>query len=161
MNFEYSFYQKSFLIWPIAIILITTVIIVVSAVRLIKLLTKKEKSDKKFDPLSIVSLLIPAWFLISNIVVFANGGYCLFNENEEQAIEIVGEIQSIEAVNDMEFPLYKSDYGYGEHNGVKIVVSGQTIKAPGCIENDFSTGERVVVKYLPQSGFVLSINSIN
>ena len=115
---------------------------------------------------TIIKRIALALFLVFSVYMIfdctsklASGGSSLIRENESYAIEINGEVEQISYIGKTKMPLFKTEYGYGEKSGVEISISGIVLKGPGCIMAYVKVGDRVTVKYLPDSGYILSITN--
>lgn len=155
MVFSYSQYVRGCLIVP-AVILLSSVVALISAS--FSCIKKIIDSNETFLSLmrDILIIIVVSFFMSMSIGRLLNGGYCLASESESDSVEIRGRIVKIENLGRFEFPELKSDYGYGEDNGVRFTIGDIQCTAP--VNGNFSIGDYVIVVYLPRSGYVLSIS---
>ena len=94
--------------------------------------------------------------------ILLNGGMYLFKEKEGAAVAYEGTIEEISFYNQYSFPnISKYHHKHDELNniyGCEILVDNLTLKAPD--SGDMSIGDRVLVVYLPNSKYILTINKL-
>jgi len=153
MRFDYTQYFKSCLLLPFELIIFFGVIILIGLIPFIRYIrTNKVEAHRLF------SFLIPILFALVAILLqigkLANGGIYLLDEQEDDAIQVSGVIESIDALHEYEFP--RIDPGDGYYNGVLFTINGT--KCKGIQKGDFEEGDLVLVTYLPKSGYILTIS---
>ncbi len=82
----------------------------------------------------------------------------MLNEKETDAVEMQGYISDIRGLGRFAFPKLKSDYGYGETNGVEFTING--VQCTAIVKGSLEVGDYVSVVYLPKSGYVLFIAEV-
>lgn len=154
MFFSYNQYVRGCFTIPVVTILFSGVAFISALLSFARKTYKKEISISNIvSNILIVSVII--FFIAMSAGRLSHGGYYLASESESDAVEIRGYIVTIKNLGRFEFPELKSDYGYGEDNGVQLTIGDIQCSAPVC--GDFAVGDYVAVVYLPKSGYVLSI----
>lgn len=157
MCFEYSQYVRGCLGIPASVAIFAAIMLALESASFIKHFISH--NVHLCDVMKYVLLLIGClFFLCMNVGRLIHGGIYLLKERESDAIVIQGQITEIEGLGRFAFPELKSQYGYGETNGVQVTINGIQCQMP--VKGSFEVGDYVVVSYLPQSGYVLSILSM-
>ena len=155
MFFDYSQYVRGCLILPLIISLFFLVVLISCIIQLVGI-----RFDNRISYVDIAKMVLTVsvcvFFLCMNIGRLLHGGIHLIYEREQDAIEIHGEITNISGPGRFSFPEMKSDYGYGETNGVQFTING--IPCTAIVQGFLKVGDNVTVVYLPQSGYILSIS---
>ena len=103
----------------------------------------------------LLAVLVCGFFLCMNVGRLLHGGIHLTYERESNAVELQGEILEIKELGRYSFPKLKTEYGYGETNGVQLVIDG--VECTAVTRGILEVGDNVTVTFLPQSGYILSI----
>ena len=154
MVFSYNQYARGCLIVPAVILLSSVVALISASFSCIKKIIDGNTATS-ITIRDVLIIVIVSFFMSMSIGRLLNGGYCLVSESESDSVEIRGRIVKIENLGRFEFPELKSDYGYGEDNGVRFTIGDIQCSAP--VSGDLEVGDYVAVVYLPKSGYVLSI----
>lgn len=157
MIFSYAFYLRIATIVPLLIGIFLVYFLSSFFVGFVQEIIKRKITAKSILFGVITIILCCDWYFYLGSQFISSGVYLMF-EQESDAVEIVGVIDEIYSMNDLEFPRLKSNYDKGTENGVCFVIDGVRCKAIRC--GDFKVGDQVKVRYLPQSTFVLSIQSV-
>ena len=113
------------------------------------------------DYIKILGIVVFVFMLSMCIGRLITGGIFLLKEKEEDSVEICGTIEIIEELNRFNFsemgPMYREyrETKEGSTYGYQLQVSGTKMKLP--VLGEFLPGDMVRVRYLPKSGYVLSI----
>lgn len=92
------------------------------------------------------------------IIPLSRGNINLLREREDDAVRISGQIESIKAMEDTLYGQTRMyEFVINETKCVAVYVPAEGAKAT----TPFNAGERVEVLYLPLSGYILSIVSVN
>ena len=78
------------------------------------------------------------------------------HERESSAVELRGEITEIIGLDRYSFPEFKTEYVYDNKNGVQLIING--VKCTAVTQGTFEVGDKVIIMYLPRSGYVLEIH---
>jgi hypothetical protein len=132
----------------IFVILWFALILIVSIICLLKTVNKEDRIKNSFITLAMLMVLLSA--LQSDIPTLKNGGIAFLKEKNSEPLVCQGTIESITESSE----LISHHHGFGSD----IVIGGVTYIAAE--EGDFKVGDRVVVRYLENSKFVLEINRI-
>ena len=155
MQFEYAQYVTLCLIVPILVSLFSLYVLISYLMHL-----RTKIHQKKWFSRNLVNLLlvvtICSIFLSMNIGRLSHGGIHLIYEREFDAVDIQGNIEEIRELGRYSFPELKTEYGYGDKNGVQFLIGGVECTAP--TRGDIAVGDNVTVTFLPQSGYILSIS---
>lgn len=154
MYFEYSQYVRSCLILPLFVTVFFLIILFSCISQFFGMRFHNNIHSIDIAKL-LLTVLVCTFFLCMNIGRILHGGIHLIYERDSDAIEIQGEISNIEELGRFSFPELKTDYGYGETNGVQFTING--IKCSAALQGNLNVGDNVTVIYLPQSGYILSI----
>ena len=157
MVFDYNQYVSMCLIVPFFVVLFSIYMAVGVILQFIKLVLDRRLSKYTVFT-SLFALIICSFFLRMDGGVLLHGGIYLLTERLSDAIEMQGYISEIEGLGQYSFPRMKSNYGYGEHNGVEFTIDG--IQCTAILQGSLEVGDYVSVKYLPKSGYVLYISQI-
>lgn len=102
-------------------------------------------------------ICISLFFLVINVGRLVNGGWALLRETESDAITFTGRVESIEPLNVVSFPRQlECDTNNNDSYGVRMVIGG--MECTVITNGSFSIGDNVLITYLPQSKFVLSMS---
>ena len=143
MSFSHSDYAGKFLFFPLlCIVFLLPVLISVFHQIVLRLRTIDNSSLSAISKSAILGVIV-IFLIINNISTLVSGGVWLCVENEQSAVTTVGEITQIQRVGKHEF---------------QFVINGEfcTIIELG----DFVEKDHVIIEYLPQSGYVLSIQKL-
>lgn len=161
MNFSYEQYLSSVTLMPISTILFLIFLIISmidykNIVPFFKKIMKKEKIvwDRIGTKLFIFCCMTP--LLIMSIRALSQGGIDLIFENPEQSIETTGIIQNITQQGSSSG--YKFYTDSGASFGVKLTIDDCNYTIISI--DDLQIGDCVVLEYLPESKFVLTIQKI-
>lgn len=104
----------------------------------------------------LLILMIVVAVILCNILISGHG-YCLIGERASDAVTAEGTIEQIQPLSIFSSPKYTAS---GESsNGYAITIDGTTCTsmALGTLE----VGDQVTVTYMPNSGYILSIQEMN
>jgi hypothetical protein len=132
----------------IFVILWFALILIVSIICLLKTVNKEDRIKNSFITLAMLMVLLSA--IQSYTPTFKNGGMAFLKEKNSEPLVCQGTIESITESSE----LISHHHGFGSD----IVIGGVTYIAAE--EGDFKVGDKVVVRYLENSKFVLEINRI-
>lgn len=147
MTFELSQYSR-IVVGSIFVILWFVLILIVSIICLLKTVNREDRIKNSFITLAMLLVLLSA--IQSNIPTLKNGGIAFLKEKNSEPLVCQGTIESITESSE----LLPRHHGFGSD----IIVEGVTYIAAE--EGDFKVGDKVVVRYLENSKFVLEINRI-
>ena len=108
----------------------------------------------------IFALLILGYLTMINAGRLLNGGWFLLNEKEEDAVTTSGIIEDITDNNRFIFAELGSHYKQYANtplNGVTMVIDGKQFRLVSY--DSFRVGDRVIVRYLPKSKYILDLQS--
>lgn len=142
MSFSYSDYCNKFLLLPILCILFVLPMLIFSIKALILLFSGSVQFDLEELGKRIFPFIIVIGLIGVSISGLTSGAALLFTEDEASAIEVQGIISDIEKVGKYEYQFTVSDAVY------TIIDIGS-----------YEVGDAVVIKYLPNSRYVLSLQS--
>lgn len=157
MTFSYFDYLISNLVLPVfalAFIAFPVCRLVIQVIRQVK--NSESVSFGEASTVLVFILMLVVAVILGNIL-FRSGGFYLITERPGDAVTTQGTIEEIQPLGIFESPKYMSN---GESsNGYAITIDGIscTTMAQGMLE----VGDEVAVTYLPNSGFVLSIEAAN
>ena len=154
MHFEYTQYVRGCLVVP-AFVSLFALSMLISAVSHLVLVVLKHKFSSRDGINFLLAILVCGFFLSMYIGRLLNGGIHLIYEREASAVELRGEITEITKLGRYSFPEINSGYEYADKNGVQLSING--VKCTAISRGTLEIGDRVIVTYLPQSGFVLEI----
>ena len=147
MDFEYSQYFEACLLNPIVVsIFFLTALIpaIKQSIKNFNVYVNKKEVVKFICVLSVFIL-----FFTVNAGRLLYGGIYLTFERATDCEVLEGEIEDVQNVNNFLFPITDS----GE--AVRFSIQGKECTAFSL--GDFQVGDYVTVKYLPRSGYVLSV----
>ena len=147
MTFELSQYSR-IVVGSIFVILWFALILIISIICLLKKVNKEDRIKNSFITLAFLMVLFSA--IQSYTPTFKNGGIAFLKEKNSEPLVWQGTIESITESSEL-LPVH---HGFGSD----IVIDGVTYIAAE--EGDFKVGDKVVVRYLENSKFVLEINRI-
>ena len=147
MTFELSQYSR-IVVGSIITIVWFALIGIISIICLIKAVNKEDRIKQIFITLAMLMVLLSA--IQSYTPTFKNGGIEFLKEKNSEPLVCQGTIESITESS----KLISHHHGFGSD----IVIGGVTYIAAE--EGDFKVGDKVVVRYLENSKFVLEINRI-
>ena len=147
MTFELSQYSR-IVVGSIFVILWFALILIISIICLLKKVNKEDRIKNSFITLAFLMVLLSA--IQSYAPTFKNGGIAFLKEKNSEPLVWQGTIESITESSEL-LPVH---HGFGSD----IVIGGVTYIAAE--EGDFKVGDKVVVRYLENSKFVLEINRI-
>lgn len=153
MIFDYDLYYQSCFIGPIRGLCWFSLFVVVFIINTIVQVCRKNFKDKDIAGL----VMTISFFLIISVYIgqLTYGGIHLAKEKESDAIVLTGEISEIQLIHRNSMPYITNEYGCSETGGVEFTISGVQCSAP--TNGDLKVGDYVKVLYLPQSGYILSI----
>lgn len=154
MHFEYTQYVRGCLIIPIFVSLFALSMLISAASHFVTVITQQKLSSRDVINL-LLAVLVCGFFLCMNVGRLLHGGIHLTYERESNAVELQGEILEIKELGRYSFPELKTEYGYGETNGVQLVIDG--VECTAVTRGILEVGDNVTVTFLPQSGYILSI----
>ena len=153
MIFGYELYYDYCFIGPIRGLCWFSLFVVEAIISIIVQVCRKNFKDKD---IALLVMTINYFIAMSTYIgQLSYGGIHLFKEKENHAIELVGEISEIQAVDRSCMPYIKHQYDSAGSPGVQFTISGVQCSAP--TNGDLKVGDYVKVLYLPQSGYILSI----
>jgi hypothetical protein len=132
----------------IFVILWFTLVLIISIICLLKAVNKEDRIKNSFITLAMLMVLLSA--IQSYTPTFKNGGIEFLKEKNSEPLVCHGTIESITESSE----LLLRHHGFGSD----IVIGGVTYIAAE--EGDFKVGDKVVVRYLENSKFVLEINRV-
>lgn len=147
MTFELSQYSR-IVVGSIFVILWFALILVVFIIYLLKTVNKEDRIKNLFITLAMLMVLLSA--LQSDIPTLKNGGIAFLKEKNSEPLVCQGTIESITESSE----LLPRHHGFGSD----IVIDGVTYIAAE--EGDFKVGDKVELRYLENSKFVLEINRV-
>lgn len=147
MTFELSQYSR-IVVGSIFVILWFALILVVFIIYLLKTVNKEDRIKNLFITLAMLMVFLSA--LQSDIPTLKNGGIAFLKEKNSEPLVCQGTIESITESSE----LLPRHHGFGSD----IVIDGVTYIAAE--EGDFKVGDKVELRYLENSKFVLEINRI-
>ncbi len=154
MHFEYTQYVRGCLIIPIFVSLFALSMLISAASHFVTVIIQQKLSSRDVINL-LLAVLVCVFFLCMNVGRLLHGGIHLTYERESNAVELQGEILEIKELGRYSFPELKTEYGYGETNGVQLVIDG--VECTAVTRGMLEVGDNVTVTFLPQSGYILSI----
>ena len=154
MYFEYAQYVRGCLILPVFISLFTLCPLLSAVSHFLSVIIQRKLSSRDVVN-TLIAVLMCGFFLCMNVGRLLHGGIHLIYERESHAVEFQGEILEIKELGRYSFPELKTEYGYGEKNGVLFLIDG--VECTAITSGNLEVGDHVTVTYLPQSGYVLSI----
>lgn len=154
MHFEYTQYVRGCLIIPIFVSLFALSMLISTASHFVTVMIQQKLSSRDVINL-LLAVLVCSFFLCMNVGRLLHGGIHLTYERESNAVELQGEILEIKELGRYSFPELKTEYGYGETNGVQFVIDG--VECTAVTRGTLEVGDNVTVTFLPQSGYILSI----
>lgn len=154
MHFEYTQYVRGCLIIPIFVSLFALSMLISAASHFVTVIIQQKLSSRDVINL-LLAVLVCGFFLCMNVGRLLHGGIHLTYERESNAVELQGEILEIKELGRYSFPELKTEYGYGETNGVQLVIDG--VECTAVTRGILEVGDNVTVTFLPQSGYILSI----
>ena len=154
MHLEYTQYVRGCLIIPISVSLFALSMLISTASHFVTVMIKQKLSSRDVINL-LLAVLVCSFFLCMNVGRLLHGGIHLIYERESNAVELQGEILEIKELGRYSFPELKTEYGYGETNGVQFVIDG--VECTAVTRGTLEVGDNVTVTFLPQSGYILSI----
>lgn len=159
MKFDYIQYYRGCFILPI--ILLACFVIYLIGLGVGTLMVIRKHNITMFTKERIISIVLSVilvlFFCSMNISHLYNGGIYLYKENETSKIEALGIIENIEYMNQFQFPSkLASEYKTDEVNGVCFTIDGTQYYA--IAKGELDVGDDVVVVFLPQSRYILSIH---
>ena len=147
MTFELSQYSR-IVFGSIFVIFWFALILIVSIICLLKTVNKEDRIKNSFITLAMLMVLLSA--IQSYTPTFKNGGIAFLKEKNSEPLVCQGTIESITESSE----LLPRHHGFGSD----IVIDGVTYIAAE--EGDFKVGDKVKLRYLENSKFVLEINRI-
>ena len=157
MYFDHAQYVSACLIVPGLVMLFSFYMAIGEVLQFVRLIYGKRISKHDVWTFLFI-LLIAGFFLRMEGGVLLHGGIYLLTERLPDAIEMQGYISEIEGLGRYSFPRIKSNYGYGDTNGVEFTIDG--VQCTAVLQGTLEIGDYVSVKYLPKSGYVLYISQI-
>lgn len=157
MYFDYYQYYRGCLIVSIFLVLFILCMLVPTVLYYTRVALRKCISLR--DGMKcVLFVLICGFSLCMNVGILLHGGIYMLNEKETDAVEMQGYISDIRGLGRFAFPKLKSDYGYGETNGVEFTING--VQCTAIVKGSLEVGDYVSVVYLPKSGYVLFIAEV-
>lgn len=154
MQFEYDQYVRACLVVPLSISLFMLSMLFLSGAYLITAILRRKVSSRHLVDF-LLAVLVCGFFLFMNVGRLLHGGIHLIYERESDAVELQGKIVEIKELGRYSFPEIKTEYGYGETNGVRFIIDG--VECTAVTKGNLAVGDDVTVIYLPRSGYILSI----
>lgn len=158
MQFDYSMYSRGCCDVPLVFALFILVWLIASVIGFVKKISS-HKMGRRDIYYFILAFLVALPLIGMNVSRLLHGGMYLITEAETDAVEMQGEITEIEGLGQLSMPRLKSDYGYGDTNGVQFTINGVQCKAS--VKGDLEVGDYVTVVYLPKSGYILTIYEVD
>lgn len=154
MVFRYFDYLTNALLFPGFVLIFTLSAIFLSLKPEVKAYFTTGEIDWQHlkQKLLLNAILIIA--IVVLIIILTNGGFQMIADRPSEAVTVTGTIEQIEARNSFQGMKFWSDYG--ESYGVELTINGETCIAMA--QGDLQIGDCVTATYLPNSGFVLSID---
>ena len=150
MVFEYQDYLLNAFLNPI-ISTIFFVLICLSAIACFGVAVFRGKISTESVLTTIFFLIVTIICIIPNYTKLANGGIYLLEENENDAIVECGVIETLIEPSEKMIN-FKSNHKYG----ADLTIDGEYYFALTC--SNFKKGDKVSIRYLPKSHFILEIN---
>lgn len=159
MIISINMYRPTACYFPIFLIVFGLIFTITCAISIF-IHVKDIKNKYTYIIASILGIIITiVCFISPSVVSLANGGIYLLTEKEEDAIEVSGTIEDF-AYPSQRVTTFKGKYANSSLPfGVDVVIDGETYFMP-YIEG-FYKEEIVVIKYLPKSKFILSIDTLD
>lgn len=142
---------------PLIIVLFALLLLGISAFQFIKHAIQKDVHGYDICKI-VIAILILGFTIVLNLCRLLNGGLALIYERENDAVTIEGTISEISEMGKFEFPELRTEYKETSLNGTKITIDNIKCVCPNI--GDFEIGDSVVVVYLPESGYILSIERV-
>lgn len=139
---------------PISVSLFSISILISAVSNFIGVMLQRKVCSRDVVSFMLV-VIVCCFFLCMNIGRMLHGGIHLIYERESDAIELQGIIEEIEELDRFSFPELKTEYGYNETNGVKVLING--VECIAVTKGTLDIGDNVIVTFLPQSRYILSI----
>ena len=148
MTFELSQYSR--IVWgSVFTIAWFALIVLISIISLIRIANKEDRIKQIFITLAMLMVLLSA--IKSYTPTFKNGGIAFLKEKNSEPLVCQGTIESITESSEL-LPVH---HGFGSD----IVIGGVTYIAAE--KGDFKVGDKVELRYLENSKFILEINRID
>jgi membrane protein YdbS with pleckstrin-like domain len=159
-SFDFQEYWINGCIFPLLILIIAIAFIVIGLIGAFKIYQKvAQKHMKKFIGLV---LMVLCFFLVTGGLIFAatstdtlQYGVHLLGENEDDAIELVGRVDKIDAVPVI--PSFSDNHEQSTSQAAEVTVDG--VKYYFMSTHNIHEGDILRIKYLPKSKMVLSYES--
>lgn len=153
MSFDFESIKSAALVVP-AIMAFIFLFLTVNA-----LVIAKKSRSKATTITGVILALFFLFVVVAYSLTLVFGGFNLLSENEGDALTTSGVITSIEESALYTYPSHTGEpqYGSGPSTGVDILVGDIELCGHGSIIHRFATGDDVTIKYLPNSGYILSI----
>lgn len=159
MQFLYYQYLRTSLLFPLFMIGLALWGIVPELVHIIYAVLHRQ-THQLANLVRIFSLLLlSATFVCIGAGRLLHGGIHLLYEEESDAVMVQGQIEAIDELDIFAFPNMDCKYTDGNTHGVQITINDMHYTAieKGTLE----IGDSVVMKYLPQSRYVLLIEKLD
>ena len=142
MVFDYSEYVSKFLVFPVLCILFLIPIFITSFRNLICSLINLSRCKEIYEEIikQAIACILVLFLVGLNAKTLYSGGAWLLVENETSIVEATGTISCIKRVGKHEYQIVLENQKY-------LVID----------IGEFSEGDCVRIRYLPESGYVLSI----
>ncbi len=157
MTFPYSDYWVDCFAWLLLICLMILMIYVPYLVDFLRCGKWREGRSKIWAEFLFHTGISVTLFWI-HLSILLHGGLYLLSEQETDAVPLTGLVEEIEGVDRDHIPNRRLEYDYEEWSGWILTIDGTE-----CVtmrKGDIAVGDRVTVKYLPQSGYVLYIEEL-
>ena len=154
MIYDYNTYYIHDCVSPLAFVVLFAVVVIKIVLSLLKQcanLSLWEVIKRNSIPTFFVVLF--AFLICINSLHLLRGGIWLFWEKESQAVQITGVVDDIIEID----VLTGSRYDVDENSGLGMAIVNNEKKYYVTTSGDLKTGDSVILKILPKSCFVLSV----
>lgn len=159
MQFLYYQYLMTSLVFPLFMIGIALLGIVPELFQMNYAILHNQTYRSMHLARTLTMLLISGIFFCIGTSRLMYGGIHLIYERESDAVVVQGQIELIEELNILAFPSLDCKYTDGNTHGIQITING--IHYTAIEKGTLEIGDSVVIKYLPQSRYVLHIEKID
>ena len=154
MKYEYSSYLRACFVAPFLESMFITFILIITIIYNVKNIIEHKDAGKSLVAIMMITCI---WILLAvrDIGFLSHGGIHLIHEQEADAVEIKGTIESIVILDGRVFP-ETNLYEKSESSGAQFIIDG--VPCIAFTKGNFKVGDEVCVFYLPKSGYILSMN---
>ena len=159
MQFLYYQYLRTSLLFPLFMIGLALLGIVPELVQISCAFLHKQTHRPVLLVRALPLLFLSGIFVCIGAGRLMHGGIHLIYERESDAALVQGQIESIEELDIFAFPNLDCKYTDGNTHGVQITING--IHFLAIEKGTLDIGDNVVMKYLPQSRYVLHVEKVD